>query len=162
MEFNLQEPLQAFNFLFQLYNFVSKMKTVAGQSKSAENGQALAKVINKDLPPFTPPPKNSRNPKCQNDGDGSQGGWGGTKHQKQGGFTTMNQLTIFDALAERGYHIQLEEEIEGWTPWYLVRHLSVHEILVDIEELIQRFPTAEAHPQSCQDSRWLRYAQAAR
>jgi hypothetical protein len=113
------------------------MKTVASQSKSAQNGKALADIINKDLPPFTPPPKNSRNPKRQNDGDGSQGGWGGAKRQKQGEFTTMNQPTIFDALAERGYHIQLEEEIEGWTPRYPVRHLSVNEILIDIGELIR-------------------------
>ena len=38
------------------------------------------------------------------------------------------------ALAQRGYHIQVEDEIEGWTPLDPVRHLSIKldQALIDI------------------------------
>jgi hypothetical protein len=135
-EFNLLDPLQGFKFLFQIYNLVSK--TSIRQSQLKYNGKTLGILLSKDyLPPFTS--RNSNNSKRQNDDGGSNGGQGGAKRQARGRGRgrTLNQLKTYSALAEKGYHVQLEKEIEGWTPRHPVRRLSVNEILIDIEELIR-------------------------
>jgi hypothetical protein len=79
--------------------------------------------ISKDLPPFTS--RDSNNSKHQNSDSGGKGGQGGAKHQHRGN-QPLNQPTVSDALAEKGYHIQLEEEIEGWTPRHPVHCLSMN------------------------------------
>jgi len=109
------------------------MKKITTQSKPIHNGKVLGTKLTKDLPPFTT--KNSRNPKRQNDDDGSNGRQGGAKRQNRG--RALDQPYVSNALAEKGYHVQLEEEIEGWTPRHPVCRLSVNEILIDIEELIR-------------------------
>jgi hypothetical protein len=134
-EFNLLDPLQGFQFLFLLYNFVSHMNTSIGKCRLKHNGNALGRLLSNDLPAFTS--RNTNKSKGQNDDGGGNGGQGGAKRQGRGRGQNLNQLKAYSALAEKGYHVQLEEEIEGWTPRYPVRHLSVNEISIDIGELIR-------------------------
>lgn len=102
-EFDLRIRLQAFEFLFQFYNFVSGSKTNASRLTHDQNGRMLVMGITRGLQSFT-----SKS----------------TKRPRQGG-PVFDQPHISHALAQRGYHIQLEEEIEGWTPLDPVRHLSI-------------------------------------
>jgi hypothetical protein len=186
-EFHLRIPQEAFKFLFQLYNFVSRTKTVASQSKPAYDRMMFAAMPTKDFQSFTTDgsndddgvgtwttiprqhqsdqawdqpygndddgsddddgggtwttiPRQHRGDQAwdqpyDNDDDGSNdddggGTWTTIPRQHQGD-RAWDQPYISDALAEKGYYI------EGWTPRDLVRHLSVNEILIDIEELIR-------------------------
>jgi hypothetical protein len=136
------------------------MKDRIDESKLKQNISALYTDLSKDLPAFTGRTTTTTKHQIKK-GDG-EGGQGPAKRQCREN-QTLNESTVSCALTKKGYHIQLEEEIEGWTPRHPVRRLSVNEILIDIEELIRRFPTAEAHPESGRVSRtWPRYAQAAR
>jgi hypothetical protein len=160
-EFHFRIPQEAFKFLFQLYNFVSRMKTVASQNKPAHNHMAFEAMLTKDLQSFTTDGSNDDDgggtwtfikrqhrgdqawdqPYGNDDDDSDEDDGGGTwttlpKRQHQGD-RAWDQPYVSDALAEKGYYIELEEEIEGWTPRHPVRHLSVNEILIDIEELIR-------------------------
>jgi hypothetical protein len=134
--FDLLEPLQGFQLLFLIYNFVFYMKTRISECKLKYNGKTLGTLLSKDLPAFTSRNSSNSNSKRQNDDGGSNGGQGGAKKGRRGG-RTLNQPTVSSALTEKGYHLQLEEGIEGWTPRHPVRHLSVNEILINIKELIR-------------------------
>ena len=104
---NLRIPQQAFEFLFQLYNFVSVTKTIADRLTPGQNGRMLAGDITTSLEPFT-----SKSTKRRKDDGGDSDGRGGkTKHPRQGG-PIFDQPHLSHALAQRGYHIQVEEEIE--------------------------------------------------
>jgi hypothetical protein len=114
-EFNLGIPQQAFEFLFQLYNFVSTVKTTANQLDLTKNGKKLATQISRGLQSFTG--RLTKSSTRQGDqGSDEEGRRDSTKRQRQGD-SALNRPDIFHALAEEGYHIRREEEeIEGWTP----------------------------------------------
>ena len=52
-DFNLRIPQQAFEFLFQLYSFVSVTKTITDRLTPGQNGRVLAGDITTGLEPFT-------------------------------------------------------------------------------------------------------------
>ena len=118
--FDLRIPQQAFEFLFQLYNFVSTVKTTASQFDLTKNGKKLATEISRGLQSFTG--KGTKGTKRQgNQGGDEDGRRDGTKRQRQGD-SALNRPDISHALAEEGYHIRREEEeTEGWTPLDPVR-----------------------------------------
>ena len=132
-EFDLRNPQQAFEFLFQFYNFVSGAKTNASRLTLNQNRRMLVSDITTGLQSFT-----CESTKCRKDDGGhGDGRRDNTKRPRQGG-PVFDQPDISHALAQRGYHVQLEEEEEiegGWTPLDPVRHLSVkldQVVLIDI------------------------------
>jgi hypothetical protein len=81
-KFNLLDPLQGFQFLFLLYNFVSHMNTSIGKSKLKHNSNVLERLLSNDLLAFTS--RNTNKSKGQNDNGGGNGGQGGAKCQGWG------------------------------------------------------------------------------
>ena len=118
-DFSLRIPQQAFGFLFQFYNFVAATKPIADRLTPGQNGMTLAGDITTGLESFT-----SKSTKRRKDDGGDGDGRGGkTKHPRQEGLI-FDQPHLSHALAQRGYYIQVEEAIEGWTRLDPVRHLS--------------------------------------
>jgi hypothetical protein len=52
-EFDLKIPQQAFEFLFQLYNFVYTVKRTVGHFGPTKHGKLLAEKISRGLQSFT-------------------------------------------------------------------------------------------------------------
>jgi hypothetical protein len=114
-EFNLEIPQQAFEFLFQLYNFVSTVKTTASELDLTKDGTGLGEKISRGFQSSTD--EVTEGTKRQSDQwDDEDDRRGSTKHQRQED-SALNRPDISHALAEEGYHVRPEEEeIEGWTP----------------------------------------------
>jgi hypothetical protein len=86
------------------------MKTGASQLEPRWNAKTMAGEITKGLQSFTT--KNTKNPKHQNDRDNGDGERGNAKCQlEHRGDTALDQPYVSDALAERGYHIQLRSGV---------------------------------------------------
>jgi len=119
--FDLRNPLQAFEFLFQFYNFVAGAKANASRLTPNQNGRMLVANITTSLESFTTE-GTKRRKDDGGDGNGGNGRGGNTKRSRG---PVFDQPHLYHALAQRGYHIRLEEEIEGWTPLDPVRHLPI-------------------------------------
>jgi len=120
-DFELRNPLQAFEFLFQFYNFVAGVKANASRLTPNQNGKMLVANITTSLESFTTEGTN-RQKDDGGDGNGGNGGNGRGGNTKRSRGPVFDQPHIYHALAQRGYYIQLEEEIEGWTPLDPVRY----------------------------------------
>lgn len=104
-EFDLRDPQQAFEFLFQFYNFVSGAKTNASRLTLNQNGRTLVTDITTDLQSFT-----SENTGRRKDDGGNGDDCKDNPERPRQGATSFSC-----SRSERLPH-PAGRRIEGWTP----------------------------------------------